>query len=64
MNRTEADSLASAVRDAVPRAGVVVQRDGEDWLVEVSTVASGVFTLYDEDDWSWLERDIVRAVES
>jgi len=37
-----------------------VQLDGAHWVVQVSTRSAGVFTLYDQADWQWLQPQIVR----
>jgi hypothetical protein len=62
MSRPEADELASAVSHALPDAHVVVQPDGAHWVVQVDTRSDGVFTLYDQSDWGWLEPQIMRGM--
>jgi hypothetical protein len=56
MSETEADALATRVREEHP-AGVTVQPDDGFFCVEV-VVASGRWTLYDEDDWRALRSRI------
>jgi hypothetical protein len=63
MRRLEADELAAAVLHAVPEAHVVVQPNGEHWVVEVGTHSAGVFTLYDGADWRWLRPQIVQGMQ-
>jgi hypothetical protein len=63
MSRPEADELAAAVWHAVPEAHVVVQPDGAHWVVQVNTRSAGVFTLYDQADWGWLQPQIVRGMD-
>jgi alpha-D-ribose 1-methylphosphonate 5-triphosphate synthase subunit PhnH len=63
MSQSEADALASAVRSNVPGAQVAVRPDAADWLVHVETVSAGAFTLYDEDDWRWLQPQIVQGMQ-
>jgi hypothetical protein len=64
MSRSEADELLAAVLHAVPEALVAVQPDGAHWVVQVNTRSAGVFTLYDEADWKWLQPQIVRGSSS
>jgi hypothetical protein len=61
MSRSEADVLAAEVARAVPGAHIVVLPDDLAWRVEVHTTSAGACTLYDDDDWRWLEPQIVRG---
>jgi alpha-D-ribose 1-methylphosphonate 5-triphosphate synthase subunit PhnH len=62
MSRPDADSLASAVLHAAPGAQVAIQPEAAVWLVQVETSSAGAFTLYDEDDWLWLQPQIVQGM--
>jgi hypothetical protein len=63
MSRLQADSLVSVALDAISGAHVLSQPDGARWRVHVETRSAGVFMLYDEADWRWLQPQIVRAME-
>jgi len=64
MSRPEADELAASVFNAVPEARVVVRPDDAHWVVQVNTHSAGVFTLYDQADWRWLQSQIVQGMHS
>lgn len=56
MEREEAERLAATVH-GVSRHPAEVKPDGDFFVVEVrkqSANGTDTFTLYDEDDWSWL----------
>jgi hypothetical protein len=63
MSRADADSLASAVRHAVPEAHVAIRPDAAHWLVLVDTSSARTFTVYDEDDWRWLQPQIIQGMQ-
>ena len=62
MSLGEAKALASAVEGAVPGARLVVEQEGRYWVVEVTTSSAGVFRLWDEDDWTWLQPRICESL--
>ncbi len=59
MTETEAEALASVVREDLP-TGVSVSRTPGAYVVELEH-ASGQWTLYDEDDWVSWRPEILRG---
>ena len=62
MTEQEAEKLASVVRGATGFP-VVVEPDGRWFAVVVTKDHSDVYTLYDQEDWQWLAKQVGSASE-